>query len=58
MPPSRQTLLFSATMTASLEELKTLTRTKPVLFDLTKDRTMPASLQQQYLFMPAQVRGP
>jgi hypothetical protein len=29
-----------------------------VLFDLTKDRTMPASLQQQYLFMPAQVRRP
>lgn len=56
MPETRQTLLFSATMTSSLEELKALTKTKPVLFDLTKDRALPASLQQQYLFMPAQVK--
>ena len=52
----RQTLLFSATMTESLESLKALTRVKPVLFDLTRERVLPSSLQQQYLFMPAQVR--
>ncbi|GAB5030025.1 atp-dependent rna helicase ddx49-like [Nannochloropsis oceanica] len=54
--PRRQTLLFSATMTHSLENLKSLTRVQPVLFDLTKERTLPSSLQQQYLFMPAQVK--
>jgi superfamily II DNA/RNA helicase len=53
----RQTMLFSATMTTSLEELKALTMTKPLLFDLTKERALPSALQQQYIFMPAQVRA-
>lgn len=56
MSPRRQTLLFSATMTHSLEDLKALTKTKPILFDLTRERILPSSLQQQYLFMPAQVK--
>lgn len=54
--PRRQTLLFSATMTTSLEELKSLTKVQPVLFDLTRARALPQSLLQQYLFMPAQVK--
>lgn len=54
--PRRQTLLFSATMTQSLEDLKALTRVQPVIFDLTRNRALPSSLQQQYLFMPAQVK--
>ena len=54
--PRRQTLLFSATMTSSLEELKALTKVQPVLFDLTRARALPQSLLQQYLFMPAQVK--
>jgi superfamily II DNA/RNA helicase len=54
--PRRQTLLFSATMTTSLEELKALTKVQPVLFDLTRARALPHSLLQQYLFMPAQVK--
>jgi len=54
--PRRQTLLFSATMTHSLEDLKSFTRVQPVLFDLTRERALPSSLQQQYLFMPAQVK--
>jgi len=54
--PRRQTLLFSATMTNALKDLKRLTRVQPVLFDLTRARALPASLQEEYLFVPAQVK--
>lgn len=36
LPSSRQTLLFSATMTSNLEALESLALTNPVKYDLTK----------------------
>ena len=36
LPRSRQTLLFSATMTSNLEELESLALSDPVKYDLTK----------------------
>ncbi|KAG5187615.1 DEAD box helicase [Tribonema minus] len=54
VPSARQTLLFSATMTDNLAQLESLAMTDPVKYDLTKKATVPATLTQQYLFMPAQ----
>ncbi|CAM9998333.1 unnamed protein product [Scytosiphon promiscuus] len=56
LPESRQTLLFSATMTENLEALESLALTNPVKYDLTKKATVPATLTQQYLFMPQQMK--
>eukprot|EP00611_Tribonema_gayanum_P023876 TRINITY_DN5113_c1_g1_i1.p1 TRINITY_DN5113_c1_g1~~TRINITY_DN5113_c1_g1_i1.p1 ORF type:complete len:509 (+),score=170.88 TRINITY_DN5113_c1_g1_i1:42-1529(+) len=56
VPSARQTLLFSATMTDNLAQLESLAMTDPVKYDLTKRATVPATLTQQYLFMPAQVK--
>jgi superfamily II DNA/RNA helicase len=50
-----QTLLFSATMTDNLGELEHLAMSDPVKYDLTKVAAVPATLTQEYLFMPAQV---
>ncbi|CAM9967492.1 unnamed protein product, partial [Laminaria digitata] len=36
LPRSRQTLLFSATMTSNLEDLESLALSDPVKYDLTK----------------------
>jgi superfamily II DNA/RNA helicase len=55
VPAQRQTLLFSATMTDNLAQLESLAMTNPIKYDLTKRATLPATLTQQYLFMPAQV---
>ena len=54
--PRRQTLLFSATLTSSIEELEALAMKDACRYDLTKKQQMPEHLQQQYLFMPAQVK--
>lgn len=55
--PKRQTLLFSATMTTSLEKLEGLAAMSNTLrFDLTSDQVIPTSLVQQYLFVPSQVK--
>jgi ATP-dependent RNA helicase DDX49/DBP8 len=55
--PARQTLLFSATMTTSLEKLEDLAAMNNTLrFDLTTDQVIPTSLVQQYLFVPSQVK--
>lgn len=58
MSSNRQTLLFSATMTSSLEELDRLAMMNNALrFDLSSnDRRMPATLLQQYIFVPSQVK--
>eukprot|EP00752_Nemacystus_decipiens_P017757 g15920.t1 len=56
LPSSRQTLLFSATMTSNLQALESLALTNPVKYDLTKKATIPATLTQQYLFMPQQMK--
>ena len=52
----RQTLLFSATLTSSIEELEALAMKDACRYDLTKKQQMPAHLVQQYLFMPSQVK--
>jgi ATP-dependent RNA helicase DDX49/DBP8 len=55
--PSRQTLLFSATMTTSLEKLEALADMNNTLrFDLTTDQVIPKNLVQEYLFVPSQVK--
>ena len=56
MHPKRRTLLFSATLTASLSELEKLAGKETVKFDLTADQPIPEMLLQQYLFMPTQVK--
>lgn len=52
----RQTLLFSATLTASIEELEQLAMKDACRYDLTKKQQMPEHLVQQYLFIPPQVK--
>jgi ATP-dependent RNA helicase DDX49/DBP8 len=56
MHPQRKTLLFSATLTASLTELEKLAGNATVKFDLTSEQAVPEMLTQQYLFMPTQVK--
>ncbi|CAM9803388.1 unnamed protein product [Ascophyllum nodosum] len=56
LPQSRQTLLFSATMTSNLQALESLALSNPVKYDLTKKATVPATLTQEYLFMPQQMK--
>lgn len=52
----RQTLLFSATLTASLAELEQFAMKQTLRFDLTTDQRIPTQLLQQYLFVPAQIK--
>mmetsp|Transcript_26660 Transcript_26660/g.39603 ORF Transcript_26660/g.39603 Transcript_26660/m.39603 type:complete len:514 (-) Transcript_26660:17-1558(-) len=53
----RQTLLFSATLTSSLEQLEQIASSNGTLrFDLTTNQVLPVSLTQQYLFVPSQVK--
>ncbi|CAM9515395.1 unnamed protein product [Chrysoparadoxa australica] len=56
LPKERQTLLFSATMTRNLEVTKALALNRAVEYDLTKNATVPATLTEQYLFMPAPMK--
>lgn len=57
MPASRQTLLFSATMTANLDRLEqTALADKAFRFDATPSVKTVATLKQFYLFIPAQVK--
>lgn len=54
--PMRQTLLFSATMTSSLNELEALASAETLRFDLTATQKVPAGLKQEYMFLPAKVK--
>lgn len=62
MPAKRQTLLFSATMTANLDRLEQIAAGSSVdgqemfRFDATPSVKTVATLQQFYLFIPAQVK--
>lgn len=56
MNARRQTLLFSATLTSSLGDLKEIARDDALTFDLTAEQKVPKRLLQQYLFMPSQVK--
>ncbi len=56
----RQTMLFSATLNSSLKQLEGLAAANTLRFDLTATGTgkeiTPASLTQQYIFVPSQVK--
>jgi ATP-dependent RNA helicase DDX49/DBP8 len=54
--PLRQTLLFSATLTSSLAELDKVVTEETLRFDLTKSQQIPATLTEQYIFIPSQVK--
>ena len=56
MSISRQTLLFSATMTDSLVEVQKLTKKESLRFDLISGIKVPSKLMQQYLFLPSNVK--
>ncbi|GAB9468953.1 Dead/deah box RNA helicase [Globisporangium polare] len=56
LPAKRQTLLFSATMTANLDKLEGMAMTNAFRFDATPSIKTVATLQQNYLFIPAQVK--
>ena len=52
----RRTLLFSATLSASLVELEQFAMKETLRFDLTTEQRIPTQLIQQYLFVPAQIK--
>jgi ATP-dependent RNA helicase DDX49/DBP8 len=54
--PQRQTLLFSATLTSSLDEVVKVAMKDTLRFDLTVKKKIPANLSQEYLFMPQRVK--
>lgn len=54
--PRRQTLLFSATLTSSLEQLEQIASPDTLRFDLTSQQVMPATITQEYIFVPSQVK--
>ncbi|CAI5725336.1 unnamed protein product [Peronospora destructor] len=57
LPAKRQTLLFSATMTANLDRLEqTALSADAFRFDVTASIKTVATLKQFYLFIPAQVK--
>uniref|UniRef100_K3X673 RNA helicase n=1 Tax=Globisporangium ultimum (strain ATCC 200006 / CBS 805.95 / DAOM BR144) TaxID=431595 RepID=K3X673_GLOUD len=56
LPAKRQTLLFSATMTANLDRLEAMAMTNAFRFDATPSIKTVATLKQNYLFIPAQVK--
>ncbi|TMW56845.1 hypothetical protein Poli38472_006855 [Pythium oligandrum] len=56
LPAQRQTLLFSATMTANLDRLEEMSLTNAFRFDATPSIKTVTTLKQFYLFIPAQVK--
>lgn len=52
LPKSRQTLLFSATMTSNLERLLEVSRNKAYFYKAYEDFKTVESLKQQYIYMP------
>ena len=56
MSSKRQTLIFSATLTDSIEEIQKITEKDTLQFDLTSDQKLPESLSQEYFFVPPQVK--
>ncbi len=56
LPSQRQTLLFSATMTANLDRLEEMTLVNTYRFDATSSIKTVTTLKQYYLFIPTQVK--
>lgn len=56
MSENRSTLLFSATLTESLERVSTTAVRNTIKFDLTSSQKMPAHLIQEFLLMPTKIK--
>lgn len=56
LPKSRQTLLFSATMTSQLQALLELSANRSYFFEAYEGFKTVESLKQQYIFIPKQVK--
>lgn len=56
LPKSRQTLLFSATMTSDLEALLELSQNKVYFFEAYEGLETVESLKQEYLLIPKNVK--
>lgn len=56
LPPQRQTLLFSATMTPELKALHELSGDKSYFFEAYQGLQTVEQLDQQYIFMPSDVK--
>lgn len=56
LPSSRQTLLFSATMTSNLKALHDLSLDKAYFYQAYEGFKTVEALQQHYIFVPANVK--
>eukprot|EP00741_Cyanophora_paradoxa_P019107 tig00021122_g18449.t1 len=56
LPASRQTLLFSATVSEALEELQQLSPRKPFSYSAPSAGSTVEGLREEYMFMPAKVK--
>lgn len=56
VPSNRQTLLFSATMTSNLKALHDLSLDKAYFYQAYEGFKTVEALQQQYMFVPANVK--
>jgi len=56
MSSRRKTLLFSATLTDSIEQLQCMTLSDALKFDLTLKQKIPSRLIQNYLLVPSKIK--
>ena len=56
MPAKRQTLIFSATLTDTLKELKAITNNNCFFWSEVTETATVSTLDQRYVFIPAKVR--
>ncbi|XP_055514449.1 probable ATP-dependent RNA helicase DDX49 [Leucoraja erinacea] len=56
IPAQRQTLLFSATLTDTLQQLKAIAMNKPFFWEAKTEVRTVAELEQRYLLMPERVK--
>lgn len=56
LPKSRQTLLFSATITKTLEELRSVAMTDPFFYTAPAEVATVEELDQRYVLTPSHVR--
>lgn len=56
MSSRRKTLLFSATLTDSIEQLQCMTISDALKFDLTLKQKIPSRLVQNYLLVPSKIK--
>ncbi|KAG8594858.1 hypothetical protein GDO81_001343 [Engystomops pustulosus] len=56
IPAKRQTLLFSATLTDTLQELKSVAMNKPFFWESTSEVKTVEQLDQKYLLVPEKVK--